>query len=321
MGGAFFLKKKPKPAGVAGRRPVGAPVSAAARPRPTRPPPPKAARTTEATPEASASTSTAATPKNDNVTEIAILSGDQSSGQRFNLMRLNSTRDVDPSALPKPIMMNRKQPGPKLLPTFVHDEDGKVIGRYVFDDEGKPVLDAEGKPTIEKRDEMDMSLVGTAPGQSNRRRGKRNTREVFHQDVEVIKLRREEANPWVLESKTQSENPEMPEYWVGRYEEPPSSMVPILLVNEGDGATFTMVPLGRTYRFEPKRPFEVMDADQAHKYVRGAETAADGSLKHKSSTRSTTGGDSGRRGVGQGGQRGRRGIWKPRLRGWRIGLR
>lgn len=269
MGDAFFLKKKPKPAGVAARRPAGASAAAPSRPRAAAQPPKAAPKPASTSTSAASTVKAEPEPANDKIVEIQILSGDQSSGLRFNMMRLNTQRDVDLDALPKPVLMNRKQPGPKLLPTYAHDEDGKVIGRYVFDEEGRPILDAEGKPTIEKREEMDMSLVGTAPGQNSRRRGKRIVKEVFHQDVDVIRRRREEMNPWVLESKTPSEGdkPAMPEHWVGRYVEPPKSMVPVLLVNEGEGASFTMIPLGRTYNFEPDRPFKVMDVDQAHKMV------------------------------------------------------
>lgn len=145
-----------------------------------------AKRAAEASSRASAEASA-----NANVTHIQILSGDPGAGLRYNIMRLNSMREIDPAALPRPVLMNRKQPGPKLLPTFVHDEEGNIVGRYVFDEDGKPVLDADGKPTIEKKEGMDLSLVGRAAGQSHRRRGKRNTREVFHQDIEKIKLRRE----------------------------------------------------------------------------------------------------------------------------------
>jgi len=279
MADAFFLKKKNRPRQLGAARPNGAPAAgsagAAAPPprRPTRPMPPRplpgrigppppaftkigAATKAEAKAEAS----------KDNIVEIQILSAEPGSGLRYNLMKLNSTRDVDPSKFPLPLLMNRKQPGPRQPPQFQFDESGNIVGRYVYDEQGKPVLDEEGKPVVEKKTEMDMSLVGTAPGTSNKRRGKRNTKEVFHQDVEVIKLRREEANPWVLEPKNPSPKPAIPEHWIGRMQEP-GSLPTVLLINEGEGVSFTMVPLGRTYRFESQRPFKVMDSDQANKYV------------------------------------------------------
>lgn len=231
---------------------------------------------------------------NPNIVEIPIVSAEPGSGLRFNLMRLNSNRDVDVSTFPPPLLMNRKQPGPKAPPQFQLDDNGNIVGRFVYDEQGKPVLDEEGKPTVEKRNQMDMSLVGSAPGQNNKRRGKRNTKEVFHQDLDVIKLRREEANPWVLEPKNPSDKPQVPEHWVGRMQEP-GSLPTILLINEGEGRSFTMMPLGRTYRFESQRPFKVMDSDAANKYVRRPFDLTYISLRCRPSTRSMTAGVSARR--------------------------
>ncbi|BEI87123.1 hypothetical protein CcaverHIS002_0704690 [Cutaneotrichosporon cavernicola] len=226
MDEAFFLKKKTKPNAIRGR---GPPRPAASTSRPpatfTRPPPrPTPKRPLRKVGLQVEPTRVSSTDGKDILT-FDIVSAAPDQKQRFNVMKLNSTKEVDPGALPAPIMMNRKQPGPKNLPQLATDSEGKVIGR----------------------------LVGTAPGTNNKRRGKRQTKEVFHQDVEVIKLRREEANPWVLESKNKTpESAEtaahIPEHWVGRM------------------SNFTMIPLGRTYKFEPERPFKVMDVDQAHKY-------------------------------------------------------
>lgn len=267
----LFLKKKPRPGAP---RPAGGAARSAA---PRRRPPPPLKRGAAATGAAGGSADgkaevkvePKAEPDASNIVEIKILSAAPGSGLRYNIMKLNSLREADPSQIPAPILMNRKQPGPKQPPQFAFDEEGNIVGRFVYDPEGKPVLDDEGKQMIEKRDQPDMNLVGAAPGQTGKqRRGKRNLKEVFHQDVEVIRLRREEANPWVLEAKNPSEgNPVMPEHWVGRMQEP-STLPTVLLINEGTGPSFTMMPLGRQYRFEPERPFKVMDADQANKYVR-----------------------------------------------------
>ncbi|BEJ18151.1 hypothetical protein CspHIS471_0704280 [Cutaneotrichosporon sp. HIS471] len=271
MDEAFFLKKKTKPHAIRGRGPPR-PAASTSRPPATfaRPPPrPIPKRPLRKVGLQVEPTRVSSTDGKDILT-FDIVSAAPGQKQRFNVMKLNSTKEVDPGALPAPIMMNRKQPGPKNLPQLATDSEGKVIGRYVFDEEGNPVLDEEGKPTIEKRVEMDMSLVGTAPGTNNKRRGKRQTKEVFHQDVEVIKLRREEANPWVLESKNKTpESAEtaahIPEHWVGRMVEQ-AALPTVLLINNGTQHNFTMIPLGRTYKFEPERPFKVMDVDQAHKY-------------------------------------------------------
>lgn len=259
-GDAFFLKKRARPRALGAVKPGGGP-SQAGRPRPaTRPPARLAGLQAKAKEEEKAE-------RIATYTEFPIYSADPGSGLRYNLMKLNTNRPADPSAMSQPMMMNRKQPGPKAPPQFATNAEGKIIGKYVYDENGKPVLDEDGKPKIDIKQEMDMSLVGTAPGQTNKRRGKRNTKEVFHQDLEVIKLRREEANPWVLEAKNPDKEAPVPEYWVGRMQEP-STLPTVLLVNDGQVPSFTMVPLGRSYRFEPARRFQVLDADEANSYVR-----------------------------------------------------
>ncbi|WVN85568.1 uncharacterized protein L203_100716 [Cryptococcus depauperatus CBS 7841] len=218
-----------------------------------------------ATSRASPSTSTAikTEPSSSNVTEIKILSTGANNGLRYNLMRLNSIKDVDPVRITQPILMNRKKPGPKEPPTFALDDNGKIIGRYVYDTEGKPVLNDEAKPTIEKNEQADMSLIGSAPG-GKKRKTKRGTKEVFHQDIEIMRLRREEAFPWVLESGHPQEKPAQPEQWVGRMVEQ-GQLSTVLLCNDGTSEGFELVPLGRTYKFEPARPFKPLDSDAANK--------------------------------------------------------
>ncbi|GMK60100.1 hypothetical protein CspeluHIS016_0903170 [Cutaneotrichosporon spelunceum] len=271
MDEAFFLKKKTRPNAIRGRGPPRSAASSTRLPatgarRPPQPTGKAPLRKVGLQVEASRAPST----DGKNIVTVDIVSAAPGQKLRFNVMKLNSTKEIDPGALPAPIMMNRKQPGPKNLPQLATDSEGKIIGRYIFDEEGNPVLDEEGKPTIEKRVEMDMNLVGTAPGTNNKRRGKRQTKEVFHQDIEVIKLRREEANPWVLESKNKTNESDetaahVPEHWVGRMVEQ-AALPTVLLINNGTDPNFTMIPLGRTYKFEPERPFRVMDVDQAHKY-------------------------------------------------------
>lgn len=87
-------------------------------------------------------------------------------------------------------------------------------------------------------------------------------------------MKREEATPWVLE--TGKPRPEgqaqalghVPEHWVGRMIEQ-SSLPTVLLINDGRlESGFEIVPLGRTYRFTPERPFKTLDADAANKLVR-----------------------------------------------------
>lgn len=162
--------------------------------------------------------------------------------------------------------MNRKKPGPKDPPTFALDENGKIVGRYVYDEEGKPILDEEGQPVVERKEVVDMSLVGQAPGGGRKKRVKRGTKEVFHQDIEIMRLRREEALPWVLESGNPQDKPAQPEQWVGRMLEQ-GQLSTVLLSNDGTRDGFEMMPLGRSYKFEPARPFKPLDSDAANKLV------------------------------------------------------
>jgi transcription initiation factor TFIIF subunit alpha len=183
-----------------------------------------------------------------------------------------SARDFDPEQLAKPILMNRKQPGPRELPVHALDDDGKIVGKYMYDDAGKPMLAPNGQPIIEKKDVgLDPDLIGGVPGQ--KRKLKKGVKEVFHQDLSVIRMKREEATPWVLE--TGRPRPEgqtqtlghVPEHWVGRMTEA-SSLPTVLLINDGRlESGFEVVPLGRTYRFTPERPFKTLDADAANKLV------------------------------------------------------
>ncbi|EIW72848.1 hypothetical protein TREMEDRAFT_12890, partial [Tremella mesenterica DSM 1558] len=201
------------------------------------------------------------------IVEIKLYSTAPDDTTRFNLMKFNYAREFDPLTLPDPLL-TRKQPGERIKPTIALDDNGNVIGKYVYDNNGKLLLGADGRPIIEHIETMDVNLVGQAKGvqegSGSRRKFRNTAREVFHQDVETVKLKREEAQPWVLEAKTPREKPPIPEHWVGRMVEG-STLPMVLFVNEGKNDGFSVVPLGRTYRFNPERPFKVLDSDEANK--------------------------------------------------------
>ena len=255
-------------------------------PRPEAAPSPK--------PKVEVETANGLTSNNSNIIEFKLISSGKPEGVRHNLMRLNASRDVDPTIISRPILFNRKTPGPKAPPVFAYDEGGNVKGRYVYAPDGKPVLGEDGQPVVEMKDEADLSLVGTAPGQP-KRKVKKGVKEVFHQDIELIRLRREENMPWILESGQPKDNAAIPEHWVGRLIEP-SSMPTVLLINDGTmGMGFSVVPLGRTYRFDPERPFKVLDPEAAHKLVcqphfQPKHALMNFSMNTNPSTRSTTDG-------------------------------
>lgn len=189
---------------------------------------------------------------------------------RHNLIRLNTTRETPlPSLVTSgsPLYLNRKHPGPKEAPKFAYDDEGNLVGKLVYDEEGKPVLGADGQQVVERKAQADQTLIGGEV----RKRGRKGVREVYSIDREIIRLRREEATPWVLEtgqsSKLEPGQPTpsgYPEHWVGRMTQA-GPLPSALLVPGGQG--FQVVMLGRTYRFDPERPFKVLDSDAANKLV------------------------------------------------------
>ena len=216
------------------------------------------------------------------VIELPIYSTGDRGGIRYNIMRMNTAQEIDPRSIPGPILMNRKPRGGPAAPTVATDEEGNIIGRYVYDNNGKPVLDAEGQHVIEQTVGRDHTLVGGDNG-AKKRRGKA-IKEVYHADIEAVKLRREEVDPWVLESGRQSDmngvkteeglvklenartnESKIAEKWVGTLVQP-SNMATVLLLDSGAGG-FNVVPLGRTYKFDPSRPFTPLDPDAAQKAV------------------------------------------------------
>jgi len=259
-------------------------VPSAAAPRPAGPPP-AIVNPNPAAPNAgrpgSMATSTSAVPSppvdKSKIVEIKLFSSGDLGGLRFNLMRLHSHLDVDPRQITAPVLFNRKPRGGQPPPNIAYDAEGTPIGKYKYDNDGQAVLDPEGQQVVEQLTGPDLALVGGAAGKKKKRAG---VREIHEGDSEAIKMRREEAEPWVLESGTSTNaksepgsvevksesTTKMPERWVGMMQEQ-SNMGSVLIVDNGSHGGFNVVPLGRTYRFDPKRPFEVADMDEAHKRV------------------------------------------------------
>lgn len=183
-------------------------------------------------------------------------------GHRFNIMKMNSLKAADPSRFPQPVTMMRKDPNGGLDDRFAYDEKGNVLGRWDFDDLGKPILGADGKQTYTPdRVEADQSLV--APGEGGkpvRKRYQKTTKEIHQVDKEVMRFKREEAHPWVLEAGDQSK--EQSEKWIGRIQDTSDQAYVMFVLDEGS-ESFRVMPVGRKYKFEPNRTFNVLDADQA----------------------------------------------------------
>lgn len=281
---SLFLKKRTKPQPRAGQ-------SSFAASRPPRPAQLDATAHTSSngSPAAVSPADQAASPSvpSQNVTEIKLFSVGDSGGTRYNVMRMHSEHDVDPRNIPGPILLNRKPRHEAPRPYTAYDAEGKVVGKYVYDNEGKPVLDAESKQVVEQSTGPDLSLVGGVQEGKKKRKGKA-IRDVYSTDVEMIKLKREENEPWVLESgqlrgmqshangsvkgepgavkaEEGSGQAKKSDRWTASYQEP-TSMGTVLIIDNQNGS-FGVVPLGRTYRFIPDRPFETMDSDAANKEV------------------------------------------------------
>jgi hypothetical protein len=222
---------------------------------------------------------------------------------RYNIMRMNHEQDVDPRMITEPVLFNRKPRGGQDKPYIAYDAEGTPVGKFVYDNAGKPVLGADGEHVVEIASGPDLSLVG---GVGARKKHKKATvRETYAGDAEAYRMRREEAEPWVLESGNAEANRKdeevkaegvkgengsgvkrehsggrsfhMPERWVGMMQEAQQTKT-VLIVDNGSSG-FNVLPLGRTYLFNPKRPFDVPDVDVAHKRVRdGHEDITDGSM-------------------------------------------
>lgn len=277
---SLFLKKRPKP------RPRD--PSASVKPLPPRPNRDVGTPSSTGSPAATPPAGTSSTPKSQNVTEIKLFSVGDTNGTRYNIMRMHSDHDVDPRQIPGPILLNRKPRHEAPKPLIAYDTEGKAIGKYVYDKDGKPVLDAEGQQVIEQATGPDASLVGGGQEGRKKRKGK-SIRDVYSTDVEMIKLKREENEPWILESgqlrgmtngshgvkseagpsgvKTEDgvTQAKRSDRWTASYQEP-TSMGTVLIIDNQNGS-FGVVPLGRTYRFVPDRPFETLDSDAANKEV------------------------------------------------------
>lgn len=183
-------------------------------------------------------------------------------GHRFNIMKMNSSKPADPSRFPRPVMMTRKDPHGSLDDRFAYDEAGNVLGRWDFDEFGKPVLGADGKQTYTPdRVEADQSLVAPgAGGKPARKRYQKATKEIHQVDKELMRFKREEALPWVLEGGVQGQ--EQSEKWIGRIQDTSDQAYVMFVLNEGS-ESFRVLPVGRKYKFEPNRTFNVLDVDQA----------------------------------------------------------
>lgn len=225
-----------------------------------------------------------------NVVKVKLFSSGDLGGIRYNIMKMNHKQDVDPKMITEPVLFNRKPRGGQDRPYIAYDTEGTPVGKFVYDNAGKPVLGADGEHVVEIASGPDMSLVGGAGARKKHK--KATVRETYAGDAEAFKMRKEEAEPWVLESGNAEANRKddevkgeegikgeegvkreytggrsfhMPERWVGMMQEAQQTKTVLIVDNGSNG--FNVLPLGRTYLFNPKRPFDVPDVEVAHKRV------------------------------------------------------
>lgn len=190
--------------------PVKAEPSSAPIPPPRARPPPPASRFPSQKPKP--------TPTPSSYSDFRLVSTG-TGGYKFNVLKFNTPKPIDPRTLPPPVLLNRKDPrnagrapppppDPNQLSTEV-GADGKLIPlselKPVLDIHGKPMLGPDGKvmyATGKRGPGADLSLIAPGGGAVKNKKNlfKKKTKQVHKVEQDRMRLRREERYPWVLES-------------------------------------------------------------------------------------------------------------------------
>lgn len=197
---------------------------------------------------------------------------------RFNVVKFQSSHEVDPRSFDRPVGMNRRDPRPRPPPTGSTtdvkpepgqaEEEKKEDLRPVLDAQGRVVRGEDGQPLMAPKQVYDAALVGgSATGQPLPVRKKKDyfkkkTKQVYKVDSDVIRLRREERYPWVLESA------EGKEAWVGRMEDTAEKQSYVSFVFEDDKDEFEVVDVRRWFKFQKRAAYETLGVDEAEELVR-----------------------------------------------------
>lgn len=193
---------------------------------------------------------------------------------RFNVVKFQSTTaEVDPRTFARPIAMNRRDPRPRPPPAaavlgadgkpIVAPEDEKRIElRPVLDGQGRVVKGPDGEPLMAPKQSYDASLVGGGAAATplpirKKNPFKKKTKQVYKVDADVIRLRREERHPWVLESADGKER------WVGRMEDTAEKQSYVGFVFEDDKDSFEVVDVRRWFKFQKRATYETLGVDEA----------------------------------------------------------
>lgn len=202
---------------------------------------------------------------------------------RFNVVKFQSLAGeaVDPRAFAGPLQMNRRDPRPRPAPpppdpTAVGDgpadgagggeDEKKVELRPVLDAQGRVVKGPDGEPLMAARQKYDASLVGggaaATPAPIRKKNPfKKQTRQVYKVDADVMRLRREERHPWVLESADGKER------WVGRMDDTAERQSYVAFVFEDNKDEFEVVDVRRWFKFQKRAGYETLGVDEAEELV------------------------------------------------------
>lgn len=181
-------------------------------------------------------------------------------GWKYDIMKFDSRKPVDPLLWELPIRLNRKDlrreadDAPAAAPQAV----GPMLGP-----DGKPVIGVDGKIVMVDAEGRPIQGGGGGAGGDKgkekappKKRFQKKTKQVFLVPEEVRKLRREERYPWVIEDATQKE------MWLGRMEEVSKSETHAMFMPAPDNA-FKFVPAHRWYKFQQKPKHHVPTLEEA----------------------------------------------------------
>lgn len=141
------------------------------------------------------------------------------------------------SALPRPLQLKRKK-----VPDYA----------------GFDATEDELKPGALTSAELKRIAPDGGAASIKKFQFKKKTRQVFEQDAKTRELRLREANPWVLESDTNSPNPK--EELRGTVEGGSTARYVALVYSKQGG--FTIRPIKRIYNFEPRPNYHIPTAEE-----------------------------------------------------------
>ncbi|TIB41943.1 hypothetical protein E3P86_00600 [Wallemia ichthyophaga] len=175
------------------------------------------------------------------------LISNNSNGFKYNVMKLNSNKQVDLSTLPQPLKLNRKDPNHLLTPVPKRDESGKIE----LDDNHNPIL-------IDPITKQDIP-----PIQQPSKHFKKKTKQVFMADESTIELRKSERLPWIMESGDS--------IWQGQLDGKPQDQSYVMLIFNKNH-DFKVEPTNKIYKFNPQPNYNTLSIDEADQiYSKGVD--------------------------------------------------